>query len=1035
MTGFAALTLNGTAILNSKALGNGGGICTALSSVLHILDDVDIRHCLSRGLGGGILAGGANLIVDTTVDKRFLIDFNKARDGGGIAFMELVVLGGEGETQISNNLATGNGGGLWGFSSSSRLKVTSEHRLTIQGNVADNDGGGIGLDQGAQFLVSPPECSAQCLGSFRNNGRCDHVCLTAGCNWDDGECNELFLGAGADALKPCGCALNFWISQITTTECDETSKDFACFSASCDWVPYGEMCKATRNSLAKCPLFDAVTYKAVASVPGLVYVKEGKGFTTPPFVKTGGQPFPYQPAQGIGRCVNAVCRDDPPPMTGIRDLDNGEQWCDTIGFGSDQVLQVPAHGLTCYVPPSAGACDTVGKAWAVCSDKPRLPSLAMNYEPADLTRLLALSQAQLFAEYKGCGSVPVLVRANRAGRFGGGAFKAGCDIGLERKGLCWVGGVSERVSSSFMLSFAGNKAGSAGGAAYSTCYRNGKCQAVITKTTGLPTMNGVGGEILSFLSNEAGGYGNSVATAPSSLIVEHYQRQYVPGMSSLNLTFSLRDAQGEAVKGSSTAAISHMVQILVLPSSVDCVTFESCEAHKLQPSEAFRSSATKTTTSLLLDFTHEVPLRYCQVGVEDVKIHMFVSRGPDLDAPAHAPTLQQIITVTCKPCRAGWSLKKRDSGPPLGILWTCQKCGKKQYIIDSNKDDCQPCAKGATCEQGAFKPSSPTDSVWNATGGVYRIVSCPPGYVLIRDEQAPVLDRCILCAADTYSVEEAVFGERLWGRSIENFRQFCHPCPRSKAKCGGGSDIRPLPGYWSPLIERDLGSKNRREVAKTAGGRTIDLYRCYPPTACVGSNESHPRGLCMPGAYGPLCGICNVTAGYAKSKDGCRQCEAGATRRSTAEIAVWTAIMGVPIFVVVWYFFALRPLVSGPEEETASRPERTSMWGRVQARLYSWLGRVHEHRMWRKTVAWVEGPAQALASKVTTHFVNNKYLHNYTKIIISFYQVATAFSRNIDVQWPDSITSIWKSFSFLTLEIFKLHGYDCLFGGNLYCMY
>ena len=43
--------------------------------------------------------------------------------------------------------------------------------------------------------------------------------------------------------------------------------------------------------------------------------------------------------------------------------------------------------------------------------------------------------------------------------------QAGCDIGLERKGLCWVGGIAEKVASSFILSFEANTAG-AGGAVF-----------------------------------------------------------------------------------------------------------------------------------------------------------------------------------------------------------------------------------------------------------------------------------------------------------------------------------------------------------------------------------------------------------------------------------------------------------------------------------------------------------------------------------------------------------------------------------------
>ena len=33
------------------------------------------------------------------------------------------------------------------------------------------------------FQVSAPQCSPACTGAMRNNGMCDHGCLTAGCNW------------------------------------------------------------------------------------------------------------------------------------------------------------------------------------------------------------------------------------------------------------------------------------------------------------------------------------------------------------------------------------------------------------------------------------------------------------------------------------------------------------------------------------------------------------------------------------------------------------------------------------------------------------------------------------------------------------------------------------------------------------------------------------------------------------------------------------------------------------------------------------
>ena len=84
-------------------------------------------------------------------------------------------------------------------------------------------------------------------------------------------------------------------------------------------------------------------------------------------------------------------------------------------------------------------------------------------------------------------------------------------------------------------------------------------------------------------------------------------------------------------------------------------------------------------------------------------------------------------------------------------------------------------------------------------------------------------------------------------------------------------------GYWSPLSGSTFDTSVRREgheSTRATGSLVVNIYRCVPPTACLGANASNGKvhGECMPGAYGPLCGICNGTAGFAKSRDGCRRC-------------------------------------------------------------------------------------------------------------------------------------------------------------------
>ena len=85
-------------------------------------------------------------------------------------------------------------------------------------------------------------------------------------------------------------------------------------------------------------------------------------------------------------------------------------------------------------------------------------------------------------------------------------------------------------------------------------------------TLGLPTPGGKDGKIMSFFNNLAGGYGKDIATAPRELVLDElgeHAQAYVPGKTSLDFTFSMRDAQGEAVVGSYDLQISHLVCMYV----------------------------------------------------------------------------------------------------------------------------------------------------------------------------------------------------------------------------------------------------------------------------------------------------------------------------------------------------------------------------------------------------------------------------------------------------------------------------------------
>jgi len=258
--------------------------------------------------------------------------------------MVSVFLGGEAPTVIRQNEASENGGGLFGFSSYATLTIDLGHTLLLEDNFCKLDGGGVALTQGAQMTVTSAKCPSTCPGVLRKNGVCNLQCMTAGCNWDDGDCRFVFEEAGPDSLISCNVATNLYIPTVQHAHCLTVPKNKGdalgyTFTASCNWTPFRRVlvCEEARKELGKCPTWDAIAYQSVRSTPGVIYVKEDKGFTTPNFYTTKDmEPFGQQ---GVGRCLDTTmntCRTDAPPPRGDAALpiEPGESWCDTLAdFG------------------------------------------------------------------------------------------------------------------------------------------------------------------------------------------------------------------------------------------------------------------------------------------------------------------------------------------------------------------------------------------------------------------------------------------------------------------------------------------------------------------------------------------------------------------------------------------------------------------------------------------------------------------------------------------------------------------------------
>ena len=230
-------------------------------------------------------------------------------------------------------------------------------------------------------------------------------------------------------MRPCAAGptyLHGWIKL-----CLSTSAIFnSIFVASCDWGPYIG-CEDVKQRLAICPLFDALVHRDLLSAPGLVFMKENKGFTGPEIDSVWGEPF----QQGVGRCLleeNAECQTGPPPQGGNRQLAEGEGWCDTSINGNGRVLYTKS-GLTCYdpslIPDTTSPCDDAGKAWGVCNPgRPRLPSRGFEYDVEELEGILPMAPDAMFETFPGCGTLPLIFRSNRAGGYGGGLFQVCVNI-------------------------------------------------------------------------------------------------------------------------------------------------------------------------------------------------------------------------------------------------------------------------------------------------------------------------------------------------------------------------------------------------------------------------------------------------------------------------------------------------------------------------------------------------------------------------------------------------------------------------------
>jgi hypothetical protein len=107
---------------------------------------------------------------------------------------------------------------------------------------------------------------------------------------------------------------------------------------------------------------------------------------------------------------------------------------------------------------------------------------------------------------------------------------------------------------------------------------------------------------------------------------------------------------------------------------------------------------------------------------------------------------------------------------------------------------------------------------------------------------------------------------------------------------------------------------------------------------------------------------------------------------STTHIAVFTALIGGPIFLVFWWFFAARSLFVAGKEELED-PARQGQGHESSAFIY--LRGISESWFCATVLASVIVPARAKVVEMVDFLIKNNP-KQYVKIIVSFYQESTA---------------------------------------------
>jgi hypothetical protein len=168
-------------------------------------------------------------------------------------------------------------------------------------------------------------------------------------------------------------------------------------------------------------------------------------------------------------------------------------------------------------------------------------------------------------------------------------------------------------------------------------------------------------------------------------------------------------------------------------------------------------------------------------------------------------------------CQPGSVLVLTETSTGLGQMGVCSSCAIGQYSTHPlSKSLCSKCPKGALCPDGKsfirLPDGGKATSEWEIVDGVYRILSCPPGYMMNREEELPLDDQCKWCEAGTYMLEQSNYSS-------------CLNCPMG-AVCEGGDSVIAVEGFWRELdnsTKSTIGPIDTDSRQKRRSGGLLDL--------------------------------------------------------------------------------------------------------------------------------------------------------------------------------------------------------------------